>query len=373
MTGTGRSADRPGIVPVPPPEERAPVAGRLRFGRIEGIGQPIVRLVLGGGGLGSGALVGDRAMELLDDFVARGGNCLDTAHVYGDGASEAVIGRWLTRRGGCREVVVVTKGAHPPATTPAAVRPQLAESLERLGCDQVDLYLLHRDDPEVPVAEFVDALDEVRTLGWTQAVGVSNWSLERLVAAREDAVRRGRTKPVALSNHVSLAELTRPPFDGGQGVRVSDLGRLADSRVAVLSWSARAHGYFARRGASSARSGRGRGRRTPPGGPGRRSWRPGGGRRPTWSRWRGSSPSPRRRSRSSGAGLRRRRPSCSPHSSSTWMRPKWPFFGTVLASARVRARRSRPHPPRERGGRQPSSKRPPPGLALGRSAGDGQR
>jgi len=250
MTGTGRSADRPGIVPVPPPEERAPVAGRLRFGRIEGIGQPIVRLVLGGGGLGSGALVGDRAMELLDDFVARGGNCLDTAHVYGDGASEAVIGRWLTRRGGCREVVVVTKGAHPPATTPAAVRPQLAESLERLGCDQVDLYLLHRDDPEVPVAEFVDALDEVRTLGWTQAVGVSNWSLERLVAAREDAVRRGRTKPVALSNHVSLAELTRPPFDGGQGVRVSDLGRLADSRVAVLSWSARAHGYFARRGAS---------------------------------------------------------------------------------------------------------------------------
>lgn len=255
MTGAGRSADRPEVAPVPSPGEEGPAAGRLRSGTIEGIARPIVRLVLGCGGLGAGALVGDRAMELLDDFVARGGNCLDTAHVYGDGASEATIGRWLARRGGRREVVVVTKGAHPPATTPAAVRPELAESLERLGCDQVDLYLLHRDDPDVPVAEFVDALDEVRRLGWTQAVGVSNWSLERLVAAREDAARRGRTRPVALSNHLSLAELTRPPFAGGCGVGVSDLGPLAESRVAVLSWSARAHGYFARQGTSVGGSG----------------------------------------------------------------------------------------------------------------------
>lgn len=252
---TPGAAGRGGTSSADAPTDARSVGGDLPAGRVEGISRPVVRLVLGGGGLGVGALVGDRAMALLDDFVARGGNCLDTAHVYGMGASESTIGRWLARWGGRRELVLVTKGAHPPATRPDAVRPQLSETLARLGCEEVDLYLLHRDDPDVPVGEFVDALDEVRALGWTQAVGVSNWSPARLVAAREDARRRGRTPPVALSNHVSLAELTRVPFEGGRGLEVSDLAELAASGVAVFSWSARAHGYFARSASSGSSDG----------------------------------------------------------------------------------------------------------------------
>src|SRR5262245_16305333 len=99
---------------------------------------------------------------LWDRYLEAGGNCLDPARNYGD-ASEAGLGAFLERRGARGSVAIVAKVAHAPNCRPEAVRPQLECSLGLLRTERVDVLLLHRDHPAVPVGEFVDALDaEVR-------------------------------------------------------------------------------------------------------------------------------------------------------------------------------------------------------------------
>ena len=93
-----------------------------------------------------------------------GGNCIDTALIYQGGESELVIGEWMRARGVEDEVVVLTKGAHPlrdglPRVTTRRDQDDLEISLERLKVETIDLYLLHRDDPDVPVDEIVDCLN----------------------------------------------------------------------------------------------------------------------------------------------------------------------------------------------------------------------
>ncbi len=112
---------------------------------------------------------------LWEAFVAAGGTCFDTARHYGD-ETEAALGRLLERLGIRDSVVLVGKGAHTPNCRPDVVAAQLDRSLELLRTDRVDVYLLHRDDPTVPVGEFVDAVDAEVRAGRATAVGVSNWT-----------------------------------------------------------------------------------------------------------------------------------------------------------------------------------------------------
>ena len=94
-----------------------------------------------------------------------GGNAFDTAHVYGRGQHEKALGDWIAARGVAREVVVIGKGAHSPWCLPDAIEVQLAMSLDRLGLASVPVYILHRDNPDVPVGEFVDALNRLHDRG----------------------------------------------------------------------------------------------------------------------------------------------------------------------------------------------------------------
>jgi aryl-alcohol dehydrogenase-like predicted oxidoreductase len=117
------------------------------------------------------AAIMDRAWEL-------GITTFDTADAYGGGRSEAAIGRWMRARG--VRPVLTTKTFNPMETgadrglAPARVRRQLASSLERLGVERVDLYLTHEPDPETPLRETLDALDELVALGRIGAYGASN-------------------------------------------------------------------------------------------------------------------------------------------------------------------------------------------------------
>jgi len=115
-----------------------------------------------------------------------GGNCIDTAHIYGFGESERALGRWLELSGRRDEIVLVTKGCHPgvdeagqfgpPRVTAESIHADLGESLERLGTDHVDLYLLHRDDETVRPGPLLEALSEEKESGRIAAFGASNWT-----------------------------------------------------------------------------------------------------------------------------------------------------------------------------------------------------
>jgi aryl-alcohol dehydrogenase-like predicted oxidoreductase len=183
------------------------------------------------------------APALWESFLEAGGTCFDTARHYGD-ETEAALGQLVERLGVRDSVVVFGKGGHPPDCRPEAIPAQLDRSLELLRTDRVDVYLLHRDDPSVPVGEFVDALhDEVRA-GRTSAVGLSNWTTERFDAFNAHAAREGKAPAVLLSNQLSLAEMLEPIWPG---CLRADTGWHERRQTTLLAWSAQARGFFAGR------------------------------------------------------------------------------------------------------------------------------
>jgi predicted dehydrogenase len=131
-------------------------------------------------------------LGVFDAFFERGGTAFDTAHKYGEGLCDDALGRWMETRGVRDRCVVIGKGAHTPDCDPASLTRQLHESLERLRTDRLDVYLLHRDNLDVPVGEFVDVLDEHRAAGRIRAFGGSNWTLERVQQANDYAAANGR-------------------------------------------------------------------------------------------------------------------------------------------------------------------------------------
>jgi len=225
-----------------PPLPARPRRHDMPTGTLPGIAKPLSRLVMG--------VDNQRdlthATVMFDDFVARGGNTFDTAWLYGNGALEPLLGKWIRTNGIRDEVVVIGKGAHTPHCDPESLRRQLAESLDRLDTDHVDLYLMHRDNLDVPVDEFVDVLEEERAAGRLTAYGVSNWTLERVDAAQAYATRQGKAGFAALSNHFSLAEAYALPWDGCEHVTdAASQAWLREHDLALLPWSSQARGFFA--------------------------------------------------------------------------------------------------------------------------------
>lgn len=208
---------------------------------IPGVPLPMSKLVMGCDNRDTpneGAVVWDAWMEA-------GGNAFDTAWVYGGGRHESVLGQWIASRGVAGEVVVIAKGAHTPWCVPDAIGVQLAQSLERLGLDRVPIYVMHRDNPDVPVGEFVDAVDALHRRGLVGIWGGSNWTAARLREAQDHAAAHGRLAPTILNNNLSLATMERPVWPGCVSSHdPATLDFLEERQVVHLSWSSQARGYF---------------------------------------------------------------------------------------------------------------------------------
>jgi aryl-alcohol dehydrogenase-like predicted oxidoreductase len=181
--------------------------------------------------------------RLWERYLERGGTAFDTARHYGD-ASESALGTLVERHGDRRGLVLVGKGAHSPFCAPKHVAPQLERSLELLRTGYLDVYLLHRDNPAVPVAEWVDALEPHVESGRARAIGASNWTPERYHAYNRAAIERGATPFSLLSNQLSLAESLAPVWEG---CLAADETWHERTQTPLLAWSAQARGFFAGR------------------------------------------------------------------------------------------------------------------------------
>lgn len=218
----------------------------LPTGRIPGVERDISRLVMGC----DNQRTAEHAAEMFDDFAERGGNAFDTAHHYAGGLPERLLGQWIADRGVRDEVVVIGKGAHTPHCDPKSVTSQLFESLERLQTDRVDIYFLHRDNPEVPVGEFVDVLDEHAVAGRIGVFGGSNWSIERIEEANAYAAAHGRRGFAAVSNHFGLARALAVPWEGCRHVTDDEDRRWFErTGTPLFPWSSQARGFFTGRAA----------------------------------------------------------------------------------------------------------------------------
>jgi aryl-alcohol dehydrogenase-like predicted oxidoreductase/predicted dehydrogenase len=227
--------------------ERAP----MRSGEIPGVGKPVSRLVMGVDNQPDLA----HASALFDVFVESGGNTFDTAWLYGGGQYEERLGRWIANRGIRDDLVIITKGAHTPHCDPESITRQLLESLDRQGTGYADIYMMHRDNPAIPVGEFVDVMDEHRRAGRIRTYGVSNWTPERFDEANAWARANGRAELAVLSDHFGLAEALDVPWAGC--VHVTDRASkawLAERRPTLLPWSSQARGFFTGRARPDDRS-----------------------------------------------------------------------------------------------------------------------
>jgi aryl-alcohol dehydrogenase-like predicted oxidoreductase len=187
---------------------------------------------------------------VLDEYVRLGGTALDTARVYEGGESERALGEWLSRQpSSLRErLVIVSKGAHPNGdrkrVTPDEIERDLRTSVELLG-GPVDVYLLHRDDPSVPVGTIVEALNGLREAGLIGAFGTSNWTTERIDEANAWAGANGLEGFCLSSQHLSLAVQNEEQWDDTRSANEPEMFAWHErTQTPLLAWSAQARGYF---------------------------------------------------------------------------------------------------------------------------------
>ena len=223
----------------------------MNYGSIPGVGKPVSRLVQGTANTVFDPEKPDQAFALLDMAMEHGINTFDTAHVYGAG-NETLLGNWVRERGVRDQVVILAKGAHPYGghnrVTPDDIDADLTESLQRQKAEYFDLYVLHRDDPAVPVGPIVEALNAHKAAGRIGAFGGSNWTWQRIQEANDYAAASGLTPFAVTSPNYSLAEMYNPPWDdclsisGPSGQAARDF--YAQSGIAVMPWSSMAGGFF---------------------------------------------------------------------------------------------------------------------------------
>ena len=176
-----------------------------------------------------------RALELGMTF-------LDTANVYSDGSSEAIVGRAVRDFSTREEVVLATKvhgrmrpGPNGSGLSRKAILHEIDASLTRLGTDYVDLYQIHRWDPLTPIEETMEALHDVVQAGKARYLGASSMYAWQFSKAQHVAERHGWTPFVSMQDHYNLLnreeEREMIPLCVDQGVGVLPWSPLARGRL----------------------------------------------------------------------------------------------------------------------------------------------
>ena len=234
-------AETLGGLPPALPRAKAPPAIAIPSAEVPHVGKPVSKLIIG-----AMMAAGEPAYAaiLFDAYFAAGGNCIDTAKVYG---SDKSVGAYMKSRGVRKGTVLLAKGAHTPHCTPEHLTRELNESLTDLGTDYADIYIMHRDNLEVPVGEFVDVLNEHIRAGRIKSFGGSNWSVNRFQAANDYAAKTGKQPFTILNNNFSLARMVQGVWDGCIAASDPDSRAwLEKTQTTHFAWSSQARGFFVR-------------------------------------------------------------------------------------------------------------------------------
>jgi aryl-alcohol dehydrogenase-like predicted oxidoreductase len=172
--------------------------------------------VMFGGNVFSWSLDEAAGFRMLDALTEAGLDAIDTADAYTrflpghvGGESETIIGAWLKSRGGRDKVVIATKcgldmGPGKKGLSKAWITTAVEDSLRRLRTDYIDLYQAHRDDPETPLEETLEAFAGLIAAGKVRAIGASNYSAARLAAALAVSEKHGLPRYESLQPEYNL-------------------------------------------------------------------------------------------------------------------------------------------------------------------------
>jgi aryl-alcohol dehydrogenase-like predicted oxidoreductase len=223
----------------------------MQYTRLGTSGLKVSRIALGcmsfgdtSRGFNEWALDDDAAEPIFRQAVDFGITFWDTANIYGFGTSEEIVGRAIRKYTRRDDVVLATKvfftmhdGPGGSGLSRKAIMDQIDASLSRLGTDYVDLYQIHRFDPDTPVEETMEALHDVVKAGKARYIGASSMWAWQFAKMQHAADLGGWTRFVSMQNQYSLMqrEEEREMF-----------GLLADQGVGSIPWSPLAKGRLAR-------------------------------------------------------------------------------------------------------------------------------
>lgn len=225
---------------------------------IEKKGMNLSKIGLGTGRFGT-RIQSQQAYEMLDLFVENGGNVIDTARNYyewvekGRGKSEETIGLWMDKQKNRNNVYISTKGGVYNQGRKFFVNlsrenllEECKESLNALRTDYIDIYLLHRDEPDRPVEEIMESLQVVKENAQIRMLGVCNWSVERVKRANNYAETHGLKKLDVVQTWWSIAEYTpnmwNDPTTTWMDKEMYDY--LIDNHLLGMAYTSQAKGFF---------------------------------------------------------------------------------------------------------------------------------
>lgn len=184
----------------------------------------------------------EKGRPFIKHALELGINFFDTANAYSDGTSEEIVGRALRDFARREEVVIATKvffpmrqGANARGLSRKSIMTEIDASLRRLGTDYVDLYQIHRWDPDTPIEETLEALHDLIKAGKTRYIGASSMYAWQLSKALYVAERNGWTRFASMQNHYNLLnreeEREMMPLCAAEGIGVIPWSPLARGRL----------------------------------------------------------------------------------------------------------------------------------------------
>lgn len=143
----------------------------MEYIKVKGFDKPVSRLIMGTAWFGIGKDVREEIFSMLDLYLKDGGNVIDTGRFYGAGQAELILKEYFDTRNNRDQFILLDKACHPFITPDGKHHPEywrvkpdlithdIHDSLYRMGVDYFDIYLLHRDDENVPVGPLMDRLE----------------------------------------------------------------------------------------------------------------------------------------------------------------------------------------------------------------------
>lgn len=200
-----------------------------------------------------------KCFTLLDRYFELGGNCIDTARCYaqwidgGVSASETMIGNWLETRKSREKTIISTKGAFPAKDGRKRVKStdlieDIGRSLECLKTNYIDVYFLHRDDPNADIEDVMYTLNTFVEKGTIRVLGASNWTVDRIEYANKVAKVNNFT-PFSVSQiHWNAAFATPESINDLTLVCMNDreYGWYLKNQFPVMAFSSQAKGLFSK-------------------------------------------------------------------------------------------------------------------------------
>lgn len=210
----------------------------------------LTNIVLGTDGYGE-RIPEETAIQLLDFYIHRGGNVIDTARLYTGGLSEEIIGRYLQHTRARNKVYISTKCSHPPLEDMShnrldaeSIENDIDTSLKALHIDTIDIVWLHRDDISVPVEPIIDALNNMIAKGKIRYFGASNWTHDRIMQANAYAQSFGKAGFVASQILYNMATCNEMWDDTLVVAEDEEKRKYDQSKMPVFAFCSQAKGFF---------------------------------------------------------------------------------------------------------------------------------